>query len=140
MISLALISAFATGVIAYINTTDNMKRAAEEKLVALLESRKSSLGQYFNRIEHKISFHAQSPLVIDALKNFTSAWALLPQDKTAYLQSHYIDRNPFKMLQFMFFYSFNTATIINVDHLLQHIHSSAKLLFITLTVILQSYG
>ena len=99
MISLALISAFATGVIAYINTTDNMKRAAEEKLVALLESRKSSLGQYFNRIEHKISFHAQSPLVIDALKNFTSAWALLPQDKTAYLQSHYIDRNPFKIGQ-----------------------------------------
>ncbi|MBL4631762.1 MAG: diguanylate cyclase [Paraglaciecola sp.] len=99
MISLALISAIATGVIAYVKTTESIQEAAQDKLVALLESRKSSVDQYFNRIGHKISFHAQSPLVIEALKDFASAWEGLPQDKTAYLQSHYIERNPFKVGQ-----------------------------------------
>jgi len=99
MISLALLSAIATGVIAFINTTDSMKTAAEDKLVALLESRKSSLEQYFYDIEHKIKFHAQSPLVSGALTDFSSAWQFLPQDKTSYLQGFYIDRNPYKVGQ-----------------------------------------
>ena len=83
MITLALMSAIATGVIAYINTTASMKLAAQDKLIALLESRKSSLEQYFYSIEHEIKFHAQSPLVIDALSDFTTAWQELPDDKTS---------------------------------------------------------
>jgi len=56
MITLALLSAIATGVIAFINTNDSMKLAAQNKLIALLESRKSSLEQYFANIEHDIKF------------------------------------------------------------------------------------
>jgi len=96
MISLALMSALATGVIAYINTTNSMKVAAEDKLVALLESRKSSLEQYFYSIENKVQFHAQSPLVINALRDFAGAWDKLPQDRVGYLQSQYINLNPYK--------------------------------------------
>jgi len=95
MISLALVSALATGVIAYINTTSSMKLAAEDKLIALLESRKSSLQQYFTAIENKVQFHAQSPLVIDALSDFSNAWDKLPADRLGYLQSQYIDLNPY---------------------------------------------
>ena len=96
MISLALLSAIATGVIAFINTTDSMKLAAQEKLVALLESRKSTLEQYFYNIEHKTKFHAQSPLVINALNDFSIAWNKLPPTRERYLQQLYIERNPYK--------------------------------------------
>ena len=99
MITLALMSAIATGVIAFINTNDSMKLAAPNKLISLLESRKSSLEYYFDNIEHTIKFHAQSPLVINALGDFSNAWDALPEDKIAYLQGHYIDRNPFKVGQ-----------------------------------------
>jgi len=95
MISLALLSALATGIIAYINTTNSMKLAAEDKLIALLESRKSSLQQYFTSIENKVQFHSQSPLVINALTDFSNAWDKLPADKLGYLQSQYIDLNPY---------------------------------------------
>jgi|GEM_PF-987130 len=97
MILLALLSCCATAVIVYINTTDNMKHIAQKQLVALLESRKSSLEQYFYTLEKNIAFHAQSPMVVNALTELSFAWNALPQDKLGYLQRHYIHLNPFKL-------------------------------------------
>ncbi len=95
MIVFALISAIATSAIVFINTKDSMIKEAQDKLTALLESRKSSLQQYFNTIRHDVQFHAQSPLVINALQHFSDAWKVLPKDKRHYLQDSYINKNPF---------------------------------------------
>ena len=95
MIAFALASAIATSVIAFINTKDNMINAAQDKLTSLLESRKSSLRQYFDTLEHDVQFHAQSPLVINALQHFSAAWKALPSDQESYLQNYYINKNPF---------------------------------------------
>ena len=43
IISLALVSAFTTGIIAYNQAADSMKNQAKEKLFSLLESRETSL-------------------------------------------------------------------------------------------------
>lgn len=95
MISLALISALATGVIAFSSASNGMRSAAEDKLISLLESRKFSLHQYFNIIQQDLAIHAQSPLLIEAVKDFSQAWDELPEDKTSYLQRQYIHKNPF---------------------------------------------
>ena len=95
MISFALISAIATGIIAYTNTASSMKEAAKNNLIALLESRKSSLEQYFGNIEQQVSFHAKSPLVIRSVNDFKRSWDKLDNPKN-YLQQHYIYTNPFK--------------------------------------------
>lgn len=97
MITFALASAIATSVIAFINTKDSMIDAAQDKLTSLLESRKSSLQQYFGTIEHDVQFHAQSPLVISALQDFSDAWELLPNGKEKSLINSYILTNPFSV-------------------------------------------
>lgn len=104
MIAFALISAMATGLIAYTNTANSMESAAEEKLIALLESRKHALQQYFDTVEHEVSFHAKSPLILNAITDFSRAWAKLPNNfstlgvdsQQRYLQQLYISRNPYK--------------------------------------------
>ena len=97
MISLALISALATGFIAYQKAADTMQKEAEAKLYSLLESRESSLKRYFEVIRQDVIYHSQSPLVNSALKEFRRAWEELPGDKENYLKSHYIERNPFAL-------------------------------------------
>jgi len=96
MISLALISALATGIIAYYSASNGMRTAAEEKLISLLESRKFSLYQYVSTIQKDLAIHAQSPLLIESIQDFSLAWQQLPEDKKAYLQQQYIHTNPFK--------------------------------------------
>ncbi|MBN4053524.1 diguanylate cyclase [Haliea sp. AH-315-K21] len=95
MIAFALLSAIATGVIAFVNARDSMIGSAQDKLTSLLESRKSSLQQYFDTIEHDVQFHAQSPLVINALQDFSNSWEALPNDKEAVLRDNYIFQNPY---------------------------------------------
>ena len=95
MISFALLSAIATGVIAYIQATHAIYEEAEAKLYALMESREATLRQYFDVLEKDILFHAQSELIVEALEDFDAAWETLPADRTEYLQALYIAQNPF---------------------------------------------
>ena len=95
MISFALLSAIVTSVVAFTSARDSAVQEAQDKLISLLESRKSSLEQYFSTIKHDVQFHAQSPLVIDALRHFSTAWQKLPNDETRYLRANYILNNPY---------------------------------------------
>ncbi|EPJ44374.1 MAG: hypothetical protein OFPI_39930 [Osedax symbiont Rs2] len=95
MISLALISAIATGIITYSHTASSMHNAAKNNLISLLESRKSSLQQYFGNIQQQVTFHAKSPLLINSLRDFSNAWQQLPSSPKQYLQKVYIENNPY---------------------------------------------
>ena len=96
MISFALLSAITTGIIAYNQAAKAMQNQAKSKLASLLESRESALKHYFNTMEQDLVYHSQSELVIDAIEKFEAAWRMLPNDKTGYLQKHYIQNNPYK--------------------------------------------
>jgi hypothetical protein len=99
LISFALFSAMITGFIAYSAAAKEMKIAAENKMFSLLESRNSALEYYFDTIEQDLSFHAQSPLIIEALDDLTLAYASIPTDKAHYLQDQYITKNPYSTTQ-----------------------------------------
>lgn len=95
MISFALLSALVTGVIAYKNTSDELKTAAQDKLFSLLESRKATLHHYFNDISNDVLFHAQSPAIRNALSAFSLSWNELGHAPTEQLQRAYIEQNPY---------------------------------------------
>lgn len=95
MISLALLSALVSCLIAYQHAAKSMEREANNKLFSLLESREASLHQYFDTIYNDVAYHSGNPTIISALKEFSQAWDALPADKKTYLQRIYIEKNPF---------------------------------------------
>lgn len=95
MICFALLSALITAFIAFTIAKNEMTNSAEDKLSSLLESRTSSLNTYFSVIEKDLYFHAQSPLVISAIKEFSQAWLAMESEQTRQLQDTYIRMNPF---------------------------------------------
>lgn len=95
MITFALVSALATGVIAFSKTSDSIETIAKDNLKALLASRKSALSQYFDTIIHQVTYHAKSPLIISSLNDFNTAWDALKVDQASTLQGLYVHKNPY---------------------------------------------
>lgn len=95
IVALALFAALVTGLVAYNQSSEQMRVEAEGKLVALLESRKAALDSYFTTIREDLRFQAASPLVIDALREFRWAWKQLGGESTETLQRLYITDNPY---------------------------------------------
>jgi len=78
MVAFALFSAIVTGIVAFNTAKNSLTQASEDNIISLLESRKSSLPNYVETIQDEVNFHAQSPLIIDALQSFSAAWNQLP--------------------------------------------------------------
>lgn len=95
LISFALLAAVTTGAIAYYHSTRALYDQTESKLFALLESRETTLRHYLDTVEKDVLFHAQSPLVKLAMKDFAAAWSVVPGNKETYLKEHYTRRNPY---------------------------------------------
>jgi diguanylate cyclase (GGDEF)-like protein len=120
MISFALLSALVTGIIAYTNTYEELKVAAQDKLFSLLESRKATLHHYFDDISNDVIFHAQNPVVREALTAFSLAWADLGQAPTKQLQKTYVDKNPYADGQKSAFLYANNGTRYDQAHAKYH--------------------
>ena len=85
----------ATGMVAYHLVASALRTGAEDKVVALLQSRKNSLDQYLATVERDIRYHAKSSQVADALTDFTVAWNSLGTGVSGHLRRLYITANPF---------------------------------------------
>ena len=120
MISFALLSALVTGIIAYSNTSEELKTAAEDKLSSLLESRKATLHNYFVDIRNDVKFHAQSPSVINALVALSYAWTTLGDSQTDKLKKTYVDDNPYAHGQKQSFLYANNQTDYDQVHKQYH--------------------
>ncbi|GGI88358.1 hypothetical protein GCM10007978_27580 [Shewanella hanedai] len=116
MICFALLSALITAFIAFTIAKNEMTNSAEEKLSSLLESRATALNTYFSVIEKDLFFHAQSPLVISAIEQFSQAWTALEKDQTQQLQNTYIRMNPFSNEQKSAFHKADNASLYNQYH------------------------
>ena len=64
IVTLALFAALVTGLVAYNQSSRQMRAEAERKLVALLESRKAALDSYFTSIREDLRFQARSKIAI----------------------------------------------------------------------------
>jgi uncharacterized protein (DUF2235 family) len=86
--------ALAIGIANYMSAAREMEAAADEKLVALMESRRQALSDCLGSIEQDMRFQATNPYVHEALIAYEAAWAELGFDQSKTLQRLYIDDNP----------------------------------------------
>jgi diguanylate cyclase (GGDEF)-like protein len=124
MVAFALISALVTGIIAFNTAKTSLTKASEDKIISLLESRKASLANHVEVIRDEVHFHAQSPLISNALRDFSAAWQQLPGNKTQYLQDIYITQNPFSTGDKGSFLSANDGT--QYDNIHQQYHPTLR--------------
>ncbi len=94
---------FACGGIAagiHLITSGDIRETAFARLEATAVIRKAELENYLENIRSDIRIFADSPIVIQATKDFTDAWNQLPSgEQTHYLQQSYIENNPYPLGQ-----------------------------------------
>jgi len=70
MVSFALLSALVTGVVAYNTAKNSLTKSSENKIISLLESRKSSLNNYIDTIKMMLIFMLRALLLLMPFKSF----------------------------------------------------------------------
>lgn len=95
IVTVALVSALVTGVVAYHKSKIELQSAAERQSVEILKSRKAALVQYLNSIKQDLSLMAANLTVQEALVSFTVAWSKFDGNPQEILQDLYIHDNPF---------------------------------------------
>jgi methyl-accepting chemotaxis protein len=76
----AFISALVTGINSYRTTSNLLVEAATEKLTALMDSRKSALGDYLASIHEDLLVTAASDEVVDAVIHFQKDFEAFAKD------------------------------------------------------------
>lgn len=120
MICFALLAAFVTGTVAYLQATSALYDGAKSKLYALLESREQTLVRYFSDVENELIFHAQSPLIRSSFKEFSDAWNGIEGNRVRYLRKEYITDNPFSAGQKNKYLSAADGSAYSVTHKKYH--------------------
>ena len=89
-----VLAVLAVGIINYVDARSALRLAAEDRLSAILEGRKTQLTDWLSAIEGDLTVQSENPLVKDALRSFKSAWAGMGFEQQAKLQKLYITENP----------------------------------------------
>ncbi|WP_176525206.1 methyl-accepting chemotaxis protein [Caenispirillum bisanense] len=92
IVGTAVIAVGATTWIAYDRSSTALAEAAEEKLVAVRDARRATVGQYLDAIRQDLSVTAASPAVASALGEFAAAYGALPAAEEA-LKGTYVRRD-----------------------------------------------
>lgn len=97
IVSLAVLSAIATGFVVVLAAKENLVEARKDQLLALEVSRSDTLKNYLGSIREDISILSKSEHVFSAVDDFSSAWGEIPttSDPKQYLHKAYIDENPY---------------------------------------------
>ncbi|MCZ6862671.1 MAG: cache domain-containing protein, partial [Alphaproteobacteria bacterium] len=90
----SLVLAVALGIIAYTTSSSKLHEAAQSKLVAVREARKTAMADYLKTIGQDLAFQSTNPAVRKALLAFSAAWQELGENQTTTLQRLYIEDNP----------------------------------------------
>ncbi|MBT3767858.1 MAG: HAMP domain-containing protein [Rhodospirillaceae bacterium] len=99
IISAALVASLITGINSYRTTSGLLTKAANEKLTALMVSRKAALSQYLSSIREDLLVTASNGAVISAMNAFQRDFAAISKsgDPDVQLQKIYIQNNPNKL-------------------------------------------
>ncbi len=95
VVLLALAASSVVGYLAYSKATEEMISSEKEKLVALLETRKSELTSYLDSIRQDMRILASTHIVQEGLVEFERTWELLDAGYKKKLQDYYVYSNPF---------------------------------------------
>jgi hypothetical protein len=95
----ALVTALATGFIAYIKFADELDASAKKNLSALRDGRRSALEVYLGSIRQDLQILSKSHVTREALLGFSTAWTAAAGPDTPepgdYLHDLYATSNPF---------------------------------------------
>jgi len=95
IICASLTLGLSLGFDSYFQAYSTVDAEVDKKLNVAFQARKQALSNYLVSIQEDLSVTASSPVIIDALTQFSAAWKALDEPKTAYLQNAYIDKNSF---------------------------------------------
>lgn len=94
IVVLAVLASLTTGFLAYLKAAEELQISAEQKLVALTAAKKSFIVSYLDGIRQDLTTQAQSPLIVEALREFSEGWQELGSDASGRLRDIYITDNP----------------------------------------------
>ncbi len=94
IVALAALLAISIGALSIWASTENSRASSETALRTILANRADALSDYLESIEQDLHAVAASPSTVNAIAEFSNAWAGLGSDPTATLQRFYIENNP----------------------------------------------
>ncbi|MEH6404306.1 MAG: methyl-accepting chemotaxis protein [Sneathiella sp.] len=95
IICASLTLGLSLGLNSYFQAFSTVDAEVDKKLNVAFEARKQALSNYLVSIQEDLTVTASSPVVINALKQFSAAWEALEKPQTRYLQNAYINKNSF---------------------------------------------
>ena len=94
IVSMAILATILTGASGFFLSQSALEKEAENKLVALAESRKHALQDYLKAIKTDLLIQAENPAVKAMTKDFINGWDALGGNQEKELQRIYITDNP----------------------------------------------
>jgi methyl-accepting chemotaxis protein len=94
VVAATLASIAVIGASSYFTASNELHKGADEKILALSESRKAAISDYLASIKQDIQTTATNGMTRDALVKLSAAWAGLGDQPQQKLQKAYITGNP----------------------------------------------
>lgn len=94
IVILALVSAVTTGALSYMRAADELHASAEDKLIALTMAKRSFVSDYLHTISQDLLTQAESPLIREAVQEFSAGWQAMGSNAEAELSRIYVKENP----------------------------------------------
>ena len=92
---LALVSAIATGIMAYVKSSNELSAAANDKLTSLLLSRTAAAANYLDALRQDLAVLGDNKTVSETLSSLDTGVADFGENITKELQTLYVDGNEF---------------------------------------------
>ncbi|AVX02708.1 putative chemoreceptor [Maritalea myrionectae] len=93
----ALAIGLGVGAASFFISSQTVNSMTKEKLEAIVESRAIALERYFAQVEDDLLLQSKNPTVIEAAKDFATAWSRIEGDAQTILQQGYVAQNPFPL-------------------------------------------
>ncbi|MEM8701401.1 MAG: methyl-accepting chemotaxis protein [Pseudomonadota bacterium] len=94
VLGIALLCSAGVGIASYISSANTVKGQAEQRLMALAESRRDSLLELYHGKQRTIEGHVQGKTLRAAYSAFDAAWAKYKDKASATLTKIYVTDNP----------------------------------------------
>lgn len=94
VLGIALLCSAGVGVASYISSADTVRGQAEQRLMALAESRRDSLLEFYQGKQRTIEGHVQGKTLRAAYSAFDTAWAKYKDKASEVLTKIYVTDNP----------------------------------------------
>jgi len=94
VIGLTLVCSSGVGIASYVTAANAVREQAEQRLIALAQSRRDSLREFYRGKEAAIGAHMKGKALLAAYSDFNSAWAKYGDKARPMLTKTYVTDNP----------------------------------------------